>query len=81
MKNIEVLGRELHPNGGGEPFVVAVVDDTNDGETKLVVMFETPGRCAVLSLDRIIEEDISARSNSQMGDKYEEKLRELLWGE
>jgi len=43
-------------------------------------MFEQEGNCAVLSLDRVLEEDISAKSNPQRNRYLEERLREVLWG-
>jgi hypothetical protein len=44
-------------------------------------MFEEEGHIAVLSLDRIIdEEDISAKHNAHHhADKHEDALRDLLW--
>lgn len=63
--------------------MASIIDDPNDGETKLVIMFEEEGHVAVLSLDRIIdEEDISAKHNAHHHtDKREDTLRELLWEE
>jgi len=83
MMKFSIVDKSLHQNGAASPFVAAIIDDPNDGETKLVVMFEEEGCVAVLSLDRIIdEEDISARHNSHHhADKHEEELRELLWEE
>jgi hypothetical protein len=76
-----IVDKSLHTNGAAQPFVAAIIDDPNDGETKLVVMFEEEGCVAVLSLDSIIdEEDISAKRNSHHHtDKNEEELRSLLW--
>jgi len=78
-----IVDKSLHANGAAQPFVAAIIDDPNDGETKLVVMFEEEGCIAVLSLDSIIdEEDISAKRNSHHhADKHEEELRSLLWEE
>ena len=44
-------------------------------------MFEAEGHTAVLSLDKLMEEDISFGSNSWRGDQYEEALRERLFEE
>jgi hypothetical protein len=64
------------------PFRVALVDDPNEGDTKLVIMFEAEGHTAVLSLDKLIEnEDITFGSNSFRGDRYEEALRDELWSD
>lgn len=81
MSSLGIVDSVYHPNGSSEPFVVAIIDDAADGETKLVIMFDEPGHCAVLSLDRLIEEeDISVKStNPHDAERYEEKLRDLLW--
>ena len=76
-----ILDVDVHANGTAAPFKAAIVDDPNDGETKLVVMFDTPGHIAVLSLDCLInEEDISSKCHESRGDKLEDDIRELLDG-
>lgn len=76
-----ILDSDVHANGNAQPFKVAIVDDPNDGETKLVVMFDEPGHIAVLSLDCIVnEEDISSKCHESHGDKLEEDIRALLGG-
>lgn len=73
-----ILDIDTHSNGKAEPFTAVIIDDPNDGEAKLVVMFEQVGHIAVLSLDRLIdEEDISANSHANHADKLEEVLRAL----
>lgn len=73
-----ILDIDAHPNGNALPFTAVIIDDPNDGETKLVVMFEQVGHIAVLSLDRLIEEeDISHNSHINHADKLEEVLRAL----
>ena len=73
---------DYHRNGvAGLPFKVAVVDDANESDMKLVIMFEAEGHTAVLSLNKLMEEDISFGSNSYRGDLYEEALRSELWDE
>jgi hypothetical protein len=81
MLRPSIVDKSFHQNGSATPFVTAIIDDPNDGETKLVVMFEEEGCVAVLSLDRLIdEEDISAKHNAHHhADKHEDELRELLW--
>jgi hypothetical protein len=79
MLNPVILDIDAHPNGKAEPFTAVIIDDPNDGETKLVVMFEQVGHIAVLSLDRLIdEEDISAKSHANHADKLEEIIRALV---
>ena len=81
MLRPSIVDKSYHSNGAASSFVAAIIDDPNDGETKLVIMFEEEGCVAVLSLDTLIdEEDISAKSNSHhYADKHEDSLRELLW--
>jgi hypothetical protein len=64
----------------GESFVVAIVDDAERDDTKLIIMFEDDGYTAVLSLDSIVdEEDISEKTNGWNSAKYENELKDLLW--
>lgn len=83
LKNLQITDMDFHRNGvAGMPFHVALVDDPNDGDTKLVIMFEEEGHTAVLSLDQLIQnEDIAFGSNSYRGDKYEAVLRPLMWSD
>jgi hypothetical protein len=83
MLRPSIVDKSFHANGSAASFIAAIIDDPNDGETKLVIMFEEEGHVAVLSLDRIIdEEDISAKQNSHHhADKHEDSLRQLLWEE
>jgi hypothetical protein len=77
---LEIVQSAYHANTGGEPFVVAIVDDVENDDTKLVIMFEDEGYTAILSLDQIIdEEDISVLTNSWNVLKYEDRLRDELW--
>ena len=79
MSEIEILDSALHPNGEGEPLTLALVDDTNDGKVKLVVMFADEGYTAVLDLDTLIdEENISPRYHHSLTAKLERKLRDQL---
>jgi hypothetical protein len=80
MNKLEILQSAFHENATGEAFVVAIVDDVENDDTKLVIMFPDDGYTAVLSLDQIIdEEDISEVTNSWPSGKYESRLREPLW--
>jgi len=79
---LSILTADLHRNGvSGLPFYAALVDDANEGDVKLVVMFEDEGYTAVLSLNKLIEEDVQFGSNSYRGDVYESALRQELWGD
>lgn len=82
MRNnkIEIVEKFYHPNGGCAPFVVAIVDDAEHNDTKLIIMFDEEDFTAVLSLDTLIEsEDISPEENGYKADKYERLLRNHLW--
>ena len=78
---LQILDLDFHRNGvAGKPFKVALVDDANEGDVKLVIMFEEEGYTAVLSVDRLHEdEDITFASNSWRGDEYEGALRSEMW--
>lgn len=80
MINLGIVDKALHKNASGVPFVAAVIDDAEDGDTKLVIMFEEEGHTAVLSLDKLIEEEDIATTTAHAGE-IEEQLREELWGE
>jgi len=81
MDNLEIINSDYHRNGvGGAPFKIALVKDPDEGDTKLVLMFEAEGHTAVLSLDKLIlDSDIEFGSNSWRGDRYESMLRSKLW--
>ncbi len=76
---MRIVAKDYHPNGGASPFIASIVDNPDDGDTKLVIMFGEEGCVAVLSLDYLLrDEDISNRYNGHNGEKYEQ-LREELW--
>jgi len=80
LMSMKIVQKFYHSNGSGAPFMVAIVDDPAEGDTKLVIMFEEEECTAVMSLDTLIEsEDIGTR-NSYHGDRYEQVLRDELWG-
>ena len=80
---LQIIDLDFHRNGvAGQPFKVALVDDANEGDVKLVIMFEEEGYTAVLSVDKLHEdEDISFGTNSWRGDDYEVALRSEMWEE
>jgi hypothetical protein len=80
MINLGLVDKALHSNNSGAPFIAAVVDDAEDGDTKLVIMFEEEGHIAVLSLDKLIEEEDIATTTAH-AKEIEEQLRSELWGE
>lgn len=80
MSEIEIVQKSFHGNGRAAPFYAAIVDDPDGGDTKLVIMFDEPDYCAVLSLDTLVQdEDISAKAHGFHGDRYDDALRDALW--
>jgi hypothetical protein len=80
MSDIEIVQSSFHSNGRAAPFYAAIVDDPENGETKVVIMFDEPDYTAVLSLDALLEdEDISAEAHKSRGDLYDDALRDELW--
>ena len=76
---LQIVDSDYHRNGvSGTGFHVALVDDPNDGDVKLVIMFPKEGNTAVLSLNKLMDEDISFGSNSYRGDLYESLRAELF---
>ena len=72
-----------HRNGiTGIPFRVALFKDRDVGmETTLVgIMFDDRpvGRCAVLDVHQLAQDEIMMGQNSWRGSMYEEALRELV---
>lgn len=78
---MEIVQKVYHSNGTNAPFVVAIVDDPAEGDTKLVIMFEDDEYTAVLSLDRLIENEDIGNKNSYVADRYEYALRDELWND
>ena len=77
---LQIIDMDSHRNGvSGLPFKVALVDDANESDVKVVIMFEAEGHTAVLSLNKLMDEDISFGSNSWRGDLYEEALRQEMF--
>lgn len=80
MRNLEIVDKQYHSNGNCAPFVVAIVDDPEHNDTKLVIMFADEEYTAVLSLDTLIEsEDITPEENGFAANTYEAALRKHLW--
>jgi hypothetical protein len=74
----EIIDHAFHENPGGEPFMVALVDDPTMGDTKIVIMFPDEGYTAVLSLDQIADdEDVSEETNTWRAGPFERLLRHL----
>lgn len=76
---MQIIQKVYHPNGSSAPFVVAIVDDPAESDTKLIIMFEEQDCTAVLSLDTLIQEEDISNKNSSNAEKYEYALRDELW--
>jgi hypothetical protein len=80
MSRLEIVEKHYHQNGKCAPFVVAIVDDPDHNDTKLVIMFGEEEFTAVFSLDTLIEsEDVTPEENGHPANKYEKALRNHLW--
>lgn len=80
VRELEIVQSSFHGNGRAAPFVAAIIDDPEAGDTKIVIMFDEPDYTAVLSLDTLCEtEDIAEEAHKSRGDIFDEALRENLW--
>lgn len=80
MAKMQIVQSAYHSNGSAAPFHLAIVDDADSGETKIVVMFDEQDYTAVLSLDTLIsDEDVSAQAHQSRGAVYDDALRDALW--
>ena len=77
---LEVVASALHKNGkNGKPYVVAIFDDPAESDTKLAVLFDEPGYCAVFSLEDLSNfEDLSG---DWTASRYEPLLRPVMFPE
>jgi len=74
----DILDLQQHRNPKGNPYTVAIVDDPNDGKTKLVVMFEGLGDIAIIPLDKLIEEESISEDANDKADEIENFIRAAL---
>ena len=81
MEKLDIQESSFHRNGiSGNGFYAIRFqwkpEDSKDPENFLAIMFDEPGSCAVVSLDRIDEHGVAfARGNSWRGDHFESTLR------
>jgi len=78
MLEPDILDLLQHKNPKGNPYTVSIVDDPNDGKTKLIVLFDEPGNIAIIPLDKLIEEENISESGNSDADKLETYLRSEL---
>ena len=69
-----------HRNGiCGAPFGVLLFEDKGpEGSRKLGILFDDPGCCAILDVDKLAAADIAFGSNCWRGDQYEPHLRKAI---
>lgn len=78
MLQPDILDLLQHKNPKGNPYTVSILDDPNDGKTKLVVMFDEPGNIAVIPLDKLIEEESIEERGNQNAEDLEAYLRSII---
>lgn len=84
ITNIEIQEASFHRNGVGGLGFYAIrfrwkPDDAEAPENFIATLFDEPGGCAVLSLDRIPTMGVAfAHGNSWRGDCFETELRRLI---
>jgi hypothetical protein len=77
LPTVRVTTAAHHRNGiCGAPFHAMLFD--HDGGRKLAILFDEPGHCAVLDVDKLAAGDIAFGSNSWRGDIFEKPLRHHL---
>lgn len=77
---LKILAVARHRNGvAGTPFhVVLFKERIREDSRKVAILFDEPGCCAVLAVDKLAAGDIAFGSNSWRGDHYEESLRQAI---
>ena len=77
---LKIIAIAHHRNGiSGAPFDVLLFEDKGpEGSRKLGILFDDPGCCAILDVDKLAASDIAFGSNSWRGDHYEAYLRQAI---
>ena len=77
---LKIIATAHHRNSvAGTPFNVVLFKDRGpEGSRKVAILFDDPGACAVLDVDKLAAGDIAYGSNSWRGDHYEESLRQAI---
>jgi hypothetical protein len=76
---LKVLTTAHHRNGiDGAPFNVVLFKVSGEPGTKVGIVFDDRGHCAVLDVTLLAAADIAFGSNSWRGDQYEPSLREAI---
>lgn len=76
--NLKIKSVSFHRNGiCGAGFYAILFDDAENGPM-VAALFDEPGHCAVLQLEKLGASDVEFGSNSWRGDRYESELRPLV---
>jgi hypothetical protein len=76
---LKILTTAHHRNGiDGAPFNVVLFKAQGERGTKIGIVFDNPGHCAVLDVTLLAAGDIALGSNSWRGDQYEPSLRRAI---
>jgi hypothetical protein len=76
---LKIIDTAHHRNGvAGAPFDVVLFKVHRDFGTKVAILFDEPGNCAVLDVKLLAAGDIAFGSNSWRGDHFEPDLRRAV---
>lgn len=77
---LKIIDTARHRNGvAGAPFYVVLFKERgSNGGRKVAILFDDPGRCAVLDVAMLAQGIIAFGSNSWRGDTYEPSLRAAI---
>ena len=76
---LTIIGTAHHRNGiDGAPFNVVLFKVQGERGSKVGIVFDDAGHCAVLDVPLLAAGDIAFGSNSWRGDQYEPHLRRAI---
>jgi hypothetical protein len=76
---LKILDIAHHRNGvAGTPFDVVLFKVLREPGTKVGILFDDPGYCAILDVTMLAAGDIAFTSNSWRGDEFEPSLRRAV---
>jgi hypothetical protein len=77
---LKILAIADHRNGvGGARFDVVLFNErTREDRRKVAILFDEPGCCAVIAVDKLAKGDIAFGSNSWRAEDYEQSLRQAI---
>ena len=77
---LKIIDIASHRNGvtAARFDVVLFQEPVREDSRKVAILFDEPGCCAVLAVDKLAAGDVAFSSNSWRGDDYEHSLREAI---